>query len=88
MIFLDTRESLYFNSVSYSDQIIDYCKKNINSNKINIIITPRPLFHLSVVSASIIGFFVRDARDSTIINNTINLKNLWKLYLNVQKVVK
>ncbi len=65
MIFLDTRESLYFNNVSYSDKMIDYCKKNIDSNKINIIITPRPLFHLSVISSSVIGLIVKDARDST-----------------------
>jgi hypothetical protein len=65
LVFLDTRQSLYFTGSAYSDSLIDYCRNNIVLNKINIIITPRPLFHMSLVPASVVGLFVKDARDST-----------------------
>lgn len=65
MIFLDTRQSLYFTGLTYSNEIIEFFKKSIDSNKINIIITPRPLFHLSVISSSVIGLIVKDAKDGT-----------------------
>lgn len=65
LIFLDTRQSLYFTGTAYSHDMIEYCRKKIDSRKINIIVTPRPLFHMSVVPASLVGLVVKDAKDST-----------------------
>lgn len=65
LVFLDTRQSLYFSNLAFSENIIEYCKQKIVHKKLNIIVTPRPLFHMSLFPASVIGLAVRDARDST-----------------------
>jgi hypothetical protein len=89
LLFLDTRHSLYFDRQSYSDEIINFCKEHVKLKKVNLLILPRPLFHLSKFSCSLIDSFVPDARDSTWHAKQCNQsKKFYQLLFNLSDTTK
>ena len=65
IILLDTRLSFYYYKTRFSNEIINYTKRNLKKGNKNLIILPSPLYHYSNLVSNIGGYFYSDIADSS-----------------------